>query len=110
MLWLLGLYLLNTALVLAVAVREAVHPARALAWASVCTLLPVIGFLLYSVLSRSPAHRRSQASHRPQRRLPRRHRAAALHPGGSALQQAVVHAVGEWSGQEPAPASVRLLI
>ncbi len=110
LLWLLGLYLLNTVLVLAVAVREAVHPARALAWATVCTLLPVIGFLLYSVLSRSPVHRRSQAQHRPQRRLPHRYPTNALHTDGSALQKAVVHAIGEWSGQEPAPASVRLLI
>ncbi|SFJ77229.1 phospholipase D-like domain-containing protein [Thermoflavimicrobium dichotomicum] len=47
MVWILGLYLLNTVFMLIIAVREVRRPAKALNWLTIGLILPVIGFGLY---------------------------------------------------------------
>nr|WP_201318811.1 phospholipase D-like domain-containing protein [Paenibacillus sp. EPM92] len=47
MVFILGLYLINTLLMLIVAVREARKPAKALFWLTISLIIPVIGFGLY---------------------------------------------------------------
>jgi cardiolipin synthase A/B len=49
--WILWLYLLNTACMLLVAIREVRRPAKALNWLAICLVLPVIGFALYLITS-----------------------------------------------------------
>lgn len=45
--WILWLYLINSLLILIIAIREARRPAKALNWITICLVLPVIGFGLY---------------------------------------------------------------
>jgi cardiolipin synthase len=49
--WILVLYLLNTFLMLTVAIIEARRPAKALNWLVIGLILPVIGFVLYLITS-----------------------------------------------------------
>lgn len=47
MVWILWLYLINTLLMLIVAIREVRRPAKALNWLAICLVFPVIGFVFY---------------------------------------------------------------
>jgi cardiolipin synthase len=53
--WILGLYLLNTVLMLIVAILEVRRPAKALTWLTVSLILPGIGFILYLIIT-NPVH------------------------------------------------------
>ncbi|MCQ6563490.1 phospholipase D-like domain-containing protein [Paenibacillus mendelii] len=47
MLWIIWLYLINTLLMLIIAIREVRRPAKALNWLAICLVFPVIGFVFY---------------------------------------------------------------
>jgi cardiolipin synthase A/B len=49
--WILVLYLLNTFLMLTVAITEVRRPAKALIWLAIGLVLPIIGFVLYLITS-----------------------------------------------------------
>jgi cardiolipin synthase len=49
--WIFRLYLLNTVLMLIIAILEVRRPAKALTWLTVSLILPVIGFVVYLILS-----------------------------------------------------------
>ncbi|MDR3587600.1 MAG: phospholipase D-like domain-containing protein [Desulfosporosinus sp.] len=59
MVWILGLYLLNSILMLIVAISEVRKPAKALLWLTISLCLPVIGFGLYLFTS-NPVHIRRE--------------------------------------------------
>ncbi|WP_085505139.1 phospholipase D-like domain-containing protein [Thalassobacillus devorans] len=45
--WILWLYLINTIVMLIIAVREVRRPAKALNWLAICLILPIVGFVFY---------------------------------------------------------------
>jgi len=70
--WLLWLYLLNTVLMLIVAIREVRKPATALNWLVICLVLPVVGFAFY-LISANPGrirHEKLTSHHNESDNLP----------------------------------------
>jgi cardiolipin synthase len=60
LMWILGLYLVNTIFMLIVAIREVRRPAKALNWLTIGLILPVIGFGLYLITSNPVRIRRER--------------------------------------------------
>lgn len=58
--WLLGLYVVHSAFVLALALRSVYRTTNALAWVICCMFLPIIGLILYVVLARPVSIRRAR--------------------------------------------------
>ncbi|WP_372814151.1 PLD nuclease N-terminal domain-containing protein [Paenibacillus sp.] len=60
MAWIAGLWLVNTALLIIIAVREVRRPAKALTWISVGLVLPIIGFVCYLFVTNPVQMRRDK--------------------------------------------------
>lgn len=108
MLWLLGLYVVNSFTTLAIALRSARRPAESLTWVLVCTVLPVVGALLYAAVGRPiPVSRRKfEIGGEEDARA-----ASFADKGVCALPAAKVieHAIGKESGFAAARAEVSVL-
>ncbi|MGC6588860.1 PLDc N-terminal domain-containing protein [Paenibacillus sp. Dod16] len=74
MAWIAGLWLVNTALLIIIAVREVRRPAKALTWISVGLVLPIIGFVCYLFVTNPVQMRRDKlvSSHNSPISLPPR--------------------------------------
>lgn len=82
MVYLLGLYLFNTLLLMIVAIREVRRPANALNWLMICLLLPILGFGLYWATSNPIPFRRE--------RLTSAHHESDALPGSFSRSAAVI--------------------
>lgn len=60
MAWIAGLWLVNTALLIIIAVREVRRPTKALTWISVGLVLPIIGFVCYLFVTNPVQMRRDK--------------------------------------------------
>src|SRR5690606_489545 len=58
--WIAGLWLVNTVLLIIIALREVRRPAKALTWISVGLVLPIIGFVCYLFVTNPVQMRRDQ--------------------------------------------------
>lgn len=113
MFWWIGLYILNLLAVLAVALQSARRPIWALTWVLICTVIPIVGPVLYLVFARTLRVRRQAPT--------RDGLAAAPHAGGtnfadvgrgSALATVAARSLAStltWlSGNAPALATVQI--
>lgn len=108
--WLAALYLVNTLLLIAVAIREVNRPVRALLWVVIGLVLPLVGFFGYLILTRPLRTQRQRQGLPPLPSQPAtRHSTPAkdAHFKGSSAD--VAKAMQRIVGARPLPGQVQVL-